>query len=1223
MNLAFLLISSTQNVFTNMFYKCSKKVCNFIYDTMGKKCRILIIFGWVMFVGPLSLFSVEAQQIRISLKVNNASLVQVLEDIRKQSGYNFMYNEKYVKGFGGLTLDIRNLPLEEAMQEVLKQTKLVYKIQDNIIILQEGRLQQEHFRKVKGLVKDEKGEPLPGVTVLIKGTTTGVSTGLQGEFSLEVPLGTKMLQVSFIGMETQEVKLTEDLNELSIVMHPHVSELEEATVISTGYTQVSQRRASGSVAVVDKKVFTNKALPTMDKLLQGQVAGVNVMARSGRPGESAKIRIRGTNTITGDAEPLWVVDGVPLQKNIPAITTGQIKSGDFSDIFTNGISGINPNDIENITILKDAAAAAIYGSRATGGVIVVTTKTGKAGKMSVNYSVNVSMVMKPGRDPGLMNSREKLAWEQELWDEFSAGRYATGERYPIVGIVGIIRSGKEEFAGMSSAEREAYIQDLGAYSTDWIGQLFRTAVSTNHYLSVSGGQEKCTYYMSLGYSKDNGAVRKTDYDRYNMSGKIDANPNERFHLQLGFDLAKQRSTGPSADPFSYAYFANPYERPYNEDGSYRADYTYYKLARVNGNFDPNIPPNGFNILREINETESKADNISTTARLNVDYTFFKQLKFSGLGSYSFTNNKSDNYKGKDTYAAYTDRLYFDSQSLVSKRTYSSISQSSANNSSYSLRGQLSYSDIYLQKHRLSVVAGAEIRGEKAESIYEKRYGYDPVTGNSAMPVPPEPADGSGLSYSEIVSYANAMDNLSGQEIEENRMASFYGALDYSLLDKYVFNMSFRTDGSNNFGSDEQFNPTWSTGVVWHISDEAFMYGLQPVLSRLSLRVAMGYTGNINKTVKPNLMMTYYKDFRISDEENYRMGWIKSAPNPKLRWEKTRDIKVAVDFGLWGERISGLVEAYWRRNIDNVTSEYVPVTTGFVSQAYNTSEMENNGIEASLSVAVLKNRDYSLTISANMAWNRNKLLKYNSPNTTLAQDKYVGYPLGAIFSGKYEGIDPATGLYSFRLRPDAVINKDEDQSNANNYYFYLGTRNAPITGGFNLNFSYKGVGMSIGGSYSLHAKIVDNIDSPVGYTEAGSGKTESVPTPHNDLYVNHLNVRKEMRDRWTPMRTTGVKYPRLIDAFGERLGYDLDHPSASTITNGALIENISYLRVNNVSLYYNLPEKLLKQMRLSSLGMNIALNNFFTITKYSGIDPEVPGATYPVSRSVTVGLSIGF
>lgn len=1188
---------------------------------MGKKNRVAVICGWLMFVVLSPGYALGQQQDLISLKVSDVPFVKVLEEIRKQSGYNFMYNEKFTRNVGRITLEVKNLPLETVMEKVLKGTGLNFRIQDNIIILQENRVEQPRFRTLRGTVRDENGEPIPGVTVLIKGTLIGVSTAIDGSFTLDLPGETEVLQISFIGMETQEIKISPQMNELNVVMRPHISELEEV-IVSTGYTQTAKWRATGSVAVVDKKVFENKALPTMDKLLQGQIAGVSVQARSGRPGESAKIRIRGTNTITGNAEPLWVVDGVPLQKNIPLISTGQIKAGDFSDIFTNGVAGINPNDIENVTILKDAAAAAIYGSRAAGGVIVVTTKTGKSGKMAVNYSMNVSMVMKPGRDPELMNSREKLEWEQELWDEFAAEGYAGGDRYPVVGIVGMIRSGKEEFRDMSVTEQEAYIQELASVNTDWIDLLFRTAVSTNHYLSFSGGSEKNTYYVSFGYSKDNGAVKKTDYDRYNLSGKIDANPNKHLHFQLGFDMAMQNSTGPSTDPFSYAYFANPYERPFNEDGSYRADYTYYKLPKVNGSYDPTIPPNGFNMLREMNETESKTDNFSITSRFNPDYSFFKQLKFSGLASYSFTNNKSDNYKGKDTYAAFVDRLYFDTQGN-SSRTYSSISQSNTNNSSYSLRGQLSYSDVYREIHRFSVLAGAEIRGEKAEGIFEKRYGYDPVTGNSAMPVPKDPGNGEGFKYSDLVSYANAMDQLSGQEIEENRFASFYGALDYSLFDRYVLNVSFRTDGSNNFGSDEQFNPTWSAGAVWHVSEETFMEVVRPVLSRLSLRVATGYTGNINKTVKPNLMMKYYKNFRISDDENYRMGYINNAPNPKLRWEKTRDVKVALDFGLWKDRINGIVEAYWRKSKDCVTSEYVPVTTGFFNQSYNTSVLQNNGVEFSLSVAVLKSKDYNLSVSANVAWNQNKLKKYNSPNTSLALDKYVGYPMGAVFSGKYEGIDPETGMYKFKLRPDAVTNKDGYLREPNNYYYYLGTSVAPFTGGFNLNFSYKNIGLSVGGSYSVKAKMVDNIESPAGYELLSGSKLESIPTPHNDLYRNHLNVKREVRNRWTPENRTGVKYPRLIDAYGKKLGLDLTNPTLTTITRGALLEDISYLRINTIALSYSLPQRVLERINFSSAALNLTLNNFFTITKYSGIDPEVPGATYPVSRSVTIGLNVGF
>ena len=414
------------------------------------------------------------------------------------------------------------------------------------------------------------------------------------------------------------------------------------------------------------------------------------MAKSGRPGESAKIRIRGTNTLTGDAEPLWVIDGVPLQRNIPSIEKGRIKAGDFNDIFANGIAGINPNDIENITILKDASAAAIYGSRAAGGVIVITTKRGKVGKMAVNYSANFSMVMKPQRDGDLMNSKQKLAWEQELWDEFSADGFTNGSYYPVVGIVGMLRANKlgkdgkvwtdEGFEPMSAAEQDAYIADLSKTTTNWFDELFRTAFSMNHYLSLSGGTDVATYYVSFGYSKDNGILKKVSYDRYSLSTKVKLNPHERVSVDLGVDFSQQKSDGSSlnVNPFQYAYFANPYEKPYNEDGSYRPDYTYYNLNQINGGREAILPANGYNIMREINETSSVADDYAANLMLSLNYIISSKFRFSGLLSYSFINNKSDNINGIDTYAAFKDKPS-ELDDWNSRRTYGSITQSSTNN----------------------------------------------------------------------------------------------------------------------------------------------------------------------------------------------------------------------------------------------------------------------------------------------------------------------------------------------------------------------------------------------------------------------------------------------------------------------------------------------------------------------------------------------------------------
>lgn len=777
---------------------------------------------------------------------------------------------------------------------------------------------------------------------------------------------------------------------------------------------------------------------------------------------------------------------------------------------------------------------------------------------------------------------------------------------------------------MSAAEQDAYIADLSKTTTNWFDELFRTAFSMNHYLSLSGGTDVATYYVSFGYSKDNGILKKVSYDRYSLSTKVKLNPHERVSVDLGVDFSQQKSDGSSlnVNPFQYAYFANPYEKPYNEDGSYRPDYTYYNLNQINGGREAILPANGYNIMREINETSSVADDYAANLMLSLNYIISSKFRFSGLVSYSFINNKSDNINGIDTYAAFKDKPS-ELDDWNSRRTYGSITQSSTNNTNYSARGQLNYSDIFNSIHRLQVLAGAEIRGSKAKNIYEKRYGYDPVTGNSSTPAPEKTDDQ--VDYNKLVDMANLIDGLSGQSIEETRFASFYASVDYSLYDKYIASLSFRTDGSNNFGSDEQFNPTWSLGLAWHVGDEHFMEKLRPVLSRLKLSVAMGYTGNVNKTEKPELIMYYSTSYRKTDLENLRIGEVRKAPNPHLRWEKTRDMKVALDFGLFNNRINGLVEAYYRLSKDLVTSVDVPYVTGFRGQGYNTSQIENKGIEATLQALVFRYRDFKFNASVNVAWNSNILKRYTSP-ISYSANNFVGYPLGSIFAGKSTGINPETGLYKYKLRPDADILKPTDLSDVNNYIYYKGTSTAPVTGGFNFSFSWKTLSLSVGGAYSLGGKVVDEITSPVSYNTisvTGMSSGERIPTSENDLYVNHLNVRKDVTNRWTEDNRTGVKYPRIIDTYGERLYYDQIYPTSSTITRATMLENVSFLRVKNMSLSYSLPSNVVSKMGVSSLSFSFILTNLFTITNYSGLDPETPGATYPLARSCSFGLSLGF
>lgn len=1082
---------------------------------------------------------------------------------------------------------------------------------------------------VSGRIVDDTNTPLPGAVVMVLETKEATATDVKGDFSIEVPHPKSKIQISYIGYNKRIVLADGNLNPIKLL--PKAKDLGE--VVVTGYAETSMHRMTGSAVTLPKEYFEKQVPTSLDNILQGLVAGVSVSAVSGRPGESYKIRIRGTGTLEGSSDPLWVIDGVPIQQEIPALTSNSyINTDNFNEIFASGIAGLNPNDIESVSILKDASAAAIYGSQAAGGVILVTTKKGKPGKPRINFSYNFTVGIKPQRDAGLMNTTEKLAWEQELWDEFAAPGSGSSHT-PIVGIVGMINgnilgkngainTGQSDFEPMSEQEKAEYLKNISSHSTNWFNELFRNSLSSNYHLSMSGGSESSNYNVALGYTDTNGLVRTTDYKRYSALVGLNTKIGRKLSFGWNFNISKQESDGYSTNvnPFEYAYFANPYERPYNSDGTYRADNTYSNLASINGSTDKVLGPNGYNMLREINETSSKSDNLTVGGSLKIDYNFVKHFKFSSLASYTETTNNAEDIKGKNTYAAFCDRLSFDNHT---QNTYASIFQSNLKTKSYNLRGQLSYSQSFSNIHSVNVLGGAEIRASKGKRIYQKQYGYNEKTKRATMPTP-DPGKDPGTS-----SWVSIVNALAGQSLSENKYASFYALMDYSLYNRYVVNASFRTDGSTNFGSDQQFNPTWSAGVLWHLGEESFMANLKPIVSRLSIRLSTGFTGTVVRNVPKELVLKYGP----KDWHGEPTASISLPPNPKLRWEKTKDMKLSLDFGLFNDRMTGLFEVYKKIGSDIVSNTIVSYTSGFSYLTHNTSEIQNKGLELTLSGSPISNKDFKMTLSGNIAWNKNKLTKFRNTagsqgsagaSNGIGAGKYVGYPLNSIFYGKYRGIDPYDGLYSFQLRPDANVSTATDLNKTSNYRYYLGTSTAPYTGGFRFNISYKALSLSVGTAFSLKAKILNNTPtSPARWDVISYTSNEKPQSAYSDLYRNHLNVRRDAVDRWTPQNTTNTKYPRIVDAFGEKLNLTAYAPSSMNIIDGAFLEDVSYLRVRNITVSYALSKKMLRRTKtISSLSFNLTLSNFFTFTNYSGIDPETPGATYPITRSVSVGFNIG-
>ena len=1081
--------------------------------------------------------------------------------------------------------------------------------------------------RFSGRVTDTDGAPVIGAGLIcIEKNTAGTTTDLDGNFSITLPAGAKTVKFSSVGMKELVYQLIPGHTEnVRIIMEWENTELDQ--VVVTGYAQTSVKRITGSVAVLNSEKFEAKAISSVDALMQGEVAGVSIKSLSGQPGTQAKITIRGSNNITGSSAPLWVVDGVPLQSESPALSSEQLATGGFDNIFVNGIGNINPNDIESITILKDAAAAAIYGSRAANGVIVVTTKKGEAGKMRISYNNTFSWSFKPERSLNLMNSSEKLSWEDELWNEFSAAKYAASLTdntviYPVVGIVGQIRAGLGDFASMKGdkAAQDKYIESLRNVDTNWYNLLFRNSFSQGHHLSLSGGSGKSTYYVALGLNDEDGMLIHNDYRRYNVNAKMTLTPTDWARIDVGMEAARQESKMPysTVDPFYYAFFSNPYERAYNADGSYAADNTWFTLGYYNGRGAEQVmPKNGFNIIRELDSNYSKTANTNGTFRAQTDFRIIEPLHFVGLVSYSYSNNSTDKVIDKYSYSAFRDRLGSDDRSQTN--LYGNISQNRTNRNSYVARGHFSFNKTFAETHTVNLLAGAELRGSGSNTIFTKRYNYDPKTGTTSLPQISGPQD----------EWMSEVEKLNGEYFSKTRFASFYASADYYLGKSIVLNASFRTDGSSNFGSNKQFNPTWSAGAAWHIGEEAWMKKALPALSHATLRAAYGFTGDVNTSTSHLLVIQYLQQqYRYFGDETFNLGTIPSAPNPDLGWEKTQDAKAGLDFGFWKDRLTLNTEYYYRLSTDVVTSSPVQSTTGFTHVYFNAADIMNSGIELTLNGKIIQTKDWGLSAAVNFAYNYNKVLKYNpvSKSGITSKDRYVeGYPTGAIFSGKYAGIASDTGLYQFELRPDATISTATDLNKPDNYRYFLGTTIAPYTGGFNLSASWRQLRLSISGVYSFGCKTYENFRYPASYSNAShSGvSTETVQSQFSDLYGNHLNVEKDRTNRWTATHTTGVKYPRIYDYFDGKYNFASYNPMDSSIIDAVYLKNNSYLRIKSIILTYSLPGAAVKKMRMRGLSFNVSLNNFFTFTKYDGMDPEIPGATYPTTRSVSAGMNIEF
>lgn len=747
-------------------------------------------------------------------------------------------------------------------------------------------------KKVQGVViSSEDNLPLIGASVYVTAedlkkagsaqTTMGVITDVDGQFSIAIPAGITRFFCSYVGYDVLEVKLVPGKEHYEITLHAS-SQMLDAVVV-TGYQTVERRKLTAAVSKLDISDETIGAVKSIDQALAGQIAGLSVSPTSGAPGAPAKIRIRGTASLNGTQDPLWVLDGIPLEgTDVPEPD----ELNDITNMKQSSIAGLNPADIENITILKDAAATAIYGARAANGVIVITTKKGKVGKPVINFSSRFTYTPTLSLDRlNLLNSAEKVGLEMDMIRNNYSPDNHKGGVYNILSNYNELSAFQNGGWDALSSDTQAAINRLKSVNTNWGDILFRDAFSQEYNLSLSGGTERVTYYTSFGYYKEDGNVDGVGMDRFNLVGKTSYKVNSILKVGASMFANRRKNTNYLTDaygmsnPVFYSRKANPYFELYDKNGNYNYDYD------IQNNTDKDL---GFNIFEERQNTSNESVVNSFSSIFDAELRFNDKWKLTSQFGYQLEKTSREEIADWESYAMrYYYKLSEYSQGGETKHFLpeGGMQKSYENsNSQITWKAMGEYRDSFNDIHELEVMAGTELRKTWYETLFSAGYGFDRKTLTTKPVIFPNE------------SYATSFP-LHQTTYKENAYVSFYSTASYSLLNRYTVGGSIRFDGSDLFGVDKKYRylPLYSVSALWRLSQEPFMQQAKWV-DNLVFRASYGLQGNIDKNTSPFLLGTYRSE-RILPGVSEDVIIINSAPNKKLRWEKTQSVNAGFDFSV--------------------------------------------------------------------------------------------------------------------------------------------------------------------------------------------------------------------------------------------------------------------------------------------------------------------------------------
>ena len=1062
-------------------------------------------------------------------------------------------------------------------------------------------------RTITGKILDGSlpDEPLIGATIAIGDgkLQNGTVTDYNGEFTLKVPQDTKVLTVRYLGYENGKITLVDGTDHYVVTLKSASHSISE--VVVTGYQKIDRRKLTASVSQLNISDESVGAIKNIDQALGGQIAGLSTLPSTGAPGAPVKIRIRGTASINGTQEPLWVLDGIPLEgTDIPNIDN----LNDVNDIYQTSIAGLNPTDIDNITVLKDAAATAIYGARAANGVIVITTKRGKESRPIVNF--NTRLTFSPKVDINrlnLLNASEKVDLELALLASNYEYRQHKGGVANILDKLNEFNAYRAGGWNALSATAQQQINNLRDINTDWNDILFRNVFNQEYNASVSGGSDRASYYASAGYYDEQGIVKGVENNRYNFTLKGTFKINKK--LTLGASIfANQRKqasfltdTGGFTNPVYYSREANPYFQPFKADGSYNYD------TNVQGR-ESNAPD--FNIFEERANTSKRRRDYSIMSIIDAEYKINSDLKLTSQFGYQFDNYNLCRYQGGDSYAMRKEKEY------ATYMTSSGVQQTifpegGANKTTDSYRRQwlwkamAEYNHRFAKYHDVELMLGTEVRHNITQSTSSNAYGYDARTLTTKPVVFP--------SQSIAERYP-----LHQETRLENAYVSWYATGSYTYHYRYTLGASVRFDGSDVFGVAKKYRylPLYSVSALWRVSEEKWM---QPLtwISDLRLRASYGLQGNIDKSTSPYLIGTIDKASILGKNET--MIAAETAPNPNLKWEKTSNVNLGLEAAFLDSRIHFSVDYYHRKSSDLIGIRMLPLETGFASTTINWASMKNDGWELSLSTRNIVTRDFHWTTNLNLGFNTNKII-----NESVAQNSTYpsrqGYPVGALFAYKTAGLDSEG--YPLFLAADGSKVSAADFFKLNRYgasqltaeqqraqYTYMGSTDPKCSGGLINNFEYRNWQLGVNFMFNLGMKV-------------------RVQPSYSPTYFDRgLNTNRDILSRWTATNTGGT-FAALMVSTPARLAEYTRYAEYNTYSMLDIwVRNSSYARMQSLRLGYKLPKKWLARFGISNASLSLEGRNLLVIaSNYNNyLDPETMGNPFaqPVAKSYIFGLNVNF